>query len=322
MKKTFAVVLALLLAILPVTACQKNTGKDLRLAGLKGPTSMGLVYITEETEANLGFSMDFNIYGSSDEITPKLIQGELDMATIPANLAAVLYNKTEGALQVLAINTLGVLYIVECANEVTVSDLSDLRGKTVYATGKGSTPEYTLRHLLTINGINPDSDVNLVFKSEPTEVVALLEADGGIAMLPQPYVTSAQANVNDIHVVIDLNAEWEKSAGTLVTGVLVARKDFVEKNPALVKYFLKKYEASIQRVNADFKTASVLIEHAGIIKATVAERALEACNLRFIGGKDMRNALSEYFVTLYNQNPASVGGTLPNEDFYYVESMD
>ena len=209
----------------------------LRIAGLKGPTTMGLVNLmADEVAENYNFTM----YGAADEIVPLLVKGELDAAAVPANLAATLYNKTNGAVEVACINTLGVLYIVE--NGETVNSVEDLKGQTIVTTGKGATPEYVLRYVLSENGIDPDSDVTIEYCSEATEALSKVQAgEATIAMLPQPFVTSALSQVEGLRVALDMNEEWQKVAGSkLVTGVLVVRKDAVENNPEAFAAFIQE----------------------------------------------------------------------------------
>lgn len=293
---------------------------DIRVAGLKGPTSIGMVKLMRDAEdGNAANNYEFTVAGSADEVTPKLIKGEFDIAAIPANLAAVLYNNTEGEIRIIAINTLGVLYIVEKGGEV--AKLEDLKGKTIYATGKGSTPEYTLRHILAENGIDPDKDVTIDFKSEPSEVVPLLKkAEKAVAMLPQPYVTVASANVEGLNTVIDLNAEWGKveSDTGIITGVTVVRKAFADEHPEAVKEFLKEYGASVAYVNANVEDAAALVEKYGIVAAAVAKKAIPQCNITFISGNEMKTPLSVYLGVLYEANAKSVGGKLPGDDICLV----
>lgn len=322
MKKIIAALLAVAMVAALLAGCSGTSEEStvIRIGGLKGPTSMGLVKVMED-DANSAAANDyeFTIAGSADELTPKLVQGELDIAAVPANLASVLYNNTDGAVELLAINTLGVIYIVEKGE--TVNSLADLKGKTIYATGKGSTPEYALRYILTQNGLDPDKDVTVEWKSEPTEVVAVLAASGGIAMLPQPYVTVAQTSVEGLRVAVDLNAEWDKldNGSMFLTGVLVVRKDFAEKYPKAIAAFLKEYEASVKYVNANVADAAQLVEKFGIVKAAVAEKAIPYCNITYIAGAEMKTAMSGYLEVLYEQNAASVGGKLPGDDFYYAQ---
>ena len=293
------------------------------VAALKGPTAMGMVKMMSDDSQKDQPTFDFNIYASADEITPKLVQGELDIAAVPANLASVLYNNTEGQVQVLAINTLGVLYIVE--NGDTVQSVEDLRGKTIFASGKGSTPEYALNYMLTQNGIDPEADVTIEWKSEHSEcVAALATTENAIAMLPQPFVTTAQAQNENLRVALDMTSEWESLAQangsdvTLITGVVIGRKEFVEQNPELVSQFLSQYEESVAYTQEDVAGAAALVGEYDIVPAAVAEKALPECNITFIAGGEMKAKLSAYLQTLLDQNPQSIGGELPGDDFYYA----
>ena len=319
MKKLFACLLALMLT-LSLTACSlAEQPAAVRLAALKGPTAMGLVQLLDESEnGKAANSYDFLLAGSADEITPKLIQGEIDIAAVPVNLASVLYNKTEGQIVTLAVNTLGVIYIVENGN--AVQSMTDLAGKTVVAAGKGSTPEYALRYLLKENGIDPDTDVTIDWKSEHSECVsALATGSATIALLPQPFVTVAQGKIDGLRVALDLTAEWDAldNGSGLLTGVVAARKAFVEEHPAAVAAFLADYAASVDWVNANTADAARLIGDLAIVDAAVAEKALPYCNIVCITGEEMEGKLSGYLQVLYDADPASVGGKLPGEDFYY-----
>ncbi len=280
------------------------------VAALKGPTAMGMVKMMSDDAASDSPLYDFNIYASADEITPKLVQGELDIAAVPANLASVLYNNTEGQVQVLAI---------------TVQSVEDLKGKTIFASGKGSTPEYALNYMLTQNGIDPETDVTIEWKSEHSECVASLAAtENAIAMLPQPFVTTAQTQNENLRVALDITEEWEKLASangsdaTLITGVVVGRKDFVEQNPQLVQEFLSQYEQSVAYTQEDTAGAAALVGQYDIVPEAVAQKALPECNITFIKGEEMQAKLSAYLQTLLDQNPKSIGGQLPGDDFYYL----
>lgn len=291
---------------------------DVDIMALKGPTAMGLVEMMENSDYN------FSIVASVDEVSPKLLQGETDIAAIPANLASVLYNKTEGEIQVLAINTLGVLYIVE--NGETIQSAADLKGKTIYASGKGATPEYALNYILSSNGINPETDVTIEWKSEHSECVAALASqENSVAMLPQPFVTTAQAKNSQIRTALDLTKEWEalqkdgEQKSSMITGVVVARKEFVEENPEEIQEFLKEYHTSVDYVNENVKDSAQLIEKYDIVPAAVAEKALPACNIVCIDGEEMKEKLSGYLEVLNAQNPQAVGGEMPENDFYYIQ---
>lgn len=298
---------------------EAETPVTVRVAALKGPTAMGLVKVMhDDPHSALGPSYEFTLAGSADEVTPALIQGELDAACVPANLASVLYNQTEGEIVTLAVNTLGVLYLVEKGN--AVQSLADLKGKTIVAAGKGSTPEYALRYLLQENGIDPDGDVVIDWKSEHSECVAALASGAAtIALLPQPFVTVAESKIEDLRMALDLNQEWDAldNSSGLITGVVVARKAFVEEHPAAVATFLDDYAASVDWVNENTADAAGFIGEYGIVDAAVAEKALPYCNIVCITGGEMKEKLSGYLQVLLEGNPKSVGGAVPEDGFYY-----
>ena len=287
-----------------------------RAGALKGPTAMGMIHMMADDGVN-----SYTLAGSADELTPALIKGELDIACVPANLAAVLYHKTEGQIVTLAVNTLGVLYIVENGGE-TVQSMEDLKGRTLVAAGKGSTPEFGLRYLLEQSGMDPDRDVTIDWKSEHAECVAALAAGtADLALLPQPFVTVAQGKLGDgLRVALDLTAEWDAldNGSAMITGVAVARRDLVEQKPELVDRFLEEYAGSVAWVNENPAEAAELIAANGIIEsAAIAEKALPYCNIVCLTGQEMSEKLSGYLQVLAAANPESVGGALPGDDFYY-----
>ncbi|MBQ5312975.1 MAG: ABC transporter substrate-binding protein, partial [Oscillospiraceae bacterium] len=244
---------------------------------------------------------------------------ELDIAAVPANLASVLYNNTEGKIQILAINNLGVLYVVEQGE--TIKTFADLKGKTIYSTGKGTTPEYALNYLLTQNGVDPAADVTIEWKSEAAEIVAVLKQNpDAIAVLPQPFVTAAQSQVEGLKVALSFNDEWNAlgNGSSLVTGVIVARKAFVEENPAQVAAFLDEFKASTEYINTNVEEGAVLVENLIGVKAGVAKKAIPNCNIKFFEGEEMKTVVSGYLQTLFDQNPKAVGGKMPADDFYYA----
>lgn len=304
------------------TETPTETKTTIRLGGLKGPTTMGMVKLLDDAENGLTKNdYQFQMAASADELTPLLLKGELDILAVPVNLGAVLYNNSKGAVQLLAINTLGVIYIVEKGGN-TVTDWASLKGKTIYSTGKGSTPEYALNYLLQQNGLDPAKDVTVEWKSEPTEVVAAMAAaDSAVGMLPQPFVTVAQTQIPDLHVVLDLTKEWDalNNGSRLLTAGLVVRTAFAKDNPDAVAAFLTEYQASTEYVTANVADAAKLVEKYDIVKAPIAEKAIPFCNIVCITGSDMKSATQGYFQVLFDQNPKAVGGTLPGDDFYYVQ---
>lgn len=315
MKKVFALLLCLVLAF----GCLASAETNVRVAALKGPTAMGMAQMITTAQGDEASVYNFNIAASADEITPQLIQGNLDIAAVPANLAAVLYNNTQGAVKVLAINTLGVLYIVERGD--SVQSVADLRGKTIYSAGKGSTPEFALNYILQENGLDPTEDVTIEYKSEHTEcLAAILQDETAVAMLPQPFATTAQTKAEDMRIALDLTAEWDKltQESSMITGVVVARSAWLEENPEAAATFMADYQASVEYVNANTAEAAEMIGNLDIVTAEVAEKALPYCNITYIAGTEMQQKLSGYLNVLFEQDAASVGGKLPDDAFYYV----
>ena len=263
---------------------------------------MGLVKLMDEADkGEARHDYEVTMYGAADEIAPQLIKGDIDVALVPCNLA-------------------GVLYVVTTGDDIT--SVADLAGKTIYTTGKGTTPEYVLNYVLTQNGLTPGEDVTIEYMSEATEVLAAMQASSGypVAMLPQPYVTTAQMQMEGLKVALDMTEEWDKVSpdSALVTGVVVARKEFVEQNEAAFNEFLEDYKASTEFVNANVDEAAALVAGYEIVpKEPIAQKALPECNITFISGADMKAKVSGYLKVLYDQNPEAVGGTLPDDAFYY-----
>ena len=297
-----------------------STTDALRIAGLKGPTTMGLVnLLSMEEDGTASMDYDLQLYGAADEIVPLLMKGELDMAAIPANLAATLYQKTNGGIQAVAVNTLGVLYVVEQGD--TVQSMADLKGRTILSTGKGTTPEYVLRYLLNANGIDPDKDVTIEYYSEATEVTAqMATTEDAIAVLPQPYVTAAGLQDETLRVALNLTEEWNKVADTqLITGVTVVRKEYAEEHPDVVAAFLTDYAKSVEAANTDLDGTAALCEEQGVVaKAAIAKKALPNCNIVCLTGDELKADASAYLQVLFDADPAAVGGALPGDDFYWT----
>ena len=308
-----------------------NTGFDenkltcqaaIRVGSLKGPTSMGLVSLMDKASRGETSNVyEFTMAGKADELVGKIANGDLDIALLPANVASVLYAKTQGNIMVLDINTLGVLYVV--ASDDSISSMADLKGRTIYMTGKGTTPEYVMNYLLKENGLST-SDVDLQFKSEATEVASLLKQDSSaIGVLPQPFATAACIQNPDLKTVLDLTEQWNmlnKDTGSmLVTGVTLVRSDFLRENRSPVADFIKDHEASTLFATEHAEDASRLIAEQGIVeKAPIAQKALPYCNIVCLTGQEMKDALSGYLSTLHEQDPKSIGGQMPGDDFYYM----
>lgn len=312
MKKFLILMMSLLLMLLPVLGCAED---QVRVASLKGPTTMGMSKMMLDDVANGAYA--FKVSGTADEIVPLLVKGELDIALVPCNLASVLYNKTQGAVGVAAINTLGVLYILSTNEEV--NSIADLAGKTLYSTGKGTTPEYALNAVLRAQGMDPVNNLTVEYKAEATEVASALSAgQTSLAMLPQPYVTAVCAQNPGLKVVLSLTECWAEAMpdSALITGVVLMRRAFLEEQPEKAAAFMEAYRASTDFVNAHPGEVAPWIEELGIAKAAIAEKAIPFCNIVCIEGTEMQSKISGYLNALFAQEPASVGGSLPGEDFY------
>lgn len=334
--KLAAVMLILVMVAAVFTGCGQNStqntteestitskayeSQDIKVAALKGPTAIGMVKLMNDNEdKKTANNYTFQIEAAADAFTADLIKGDVQIAAMPCNAAATLYNKSNGKVSVVGINTLGVLYILDNKGEVT--NVSDLKGRTIYTTGKGTTPEYTLRYLLNTNGIDPDKDVHIEFKSEASEVAAIMASakEETVAMLPQPFATTVLMNNKEARIALDVTKEWEnvsKDGSTVVTGVIVVNTEYYNNHKAAVDKFLEEYKLSADYVNANVDEVSTLVEKYGITKAAVAKQAIPKCNITIITGSDAKDKISKYLNVLYEANPASVGGKLPEDNFY------
>ncbi len=316
------ILLAVLGASLILTGCSKEEPEDtaVRIGSLKGPTSMGLVELMDQAEkGEAGADYEFTMAAAADEINAAFLKGDLDIVLIPANVASVLYNKTGGQAVVLDINTLGVLYLLESGE--TVQSAADLKGRMIYLPGKGTTPDYALQYILAQNGLGME-DVDLQYKSEAAEVIsALQEEPEALGLLPQPAVTTACMQNEGLRIALDLTEEWDKvsAEGSLVTGVTLVRREFLEQHEAAVQEFLSAHEESAKFTNENIEEAAEMVAALEIVpKAPIAVQAIPGCNITCMTGTDMQTALSGYLTVLAEQNPEAVGGALPAEDFYYL----
>lgn len=316
MKRIVAMITAavMLFSLAAFAACsKKQDDTEIRIAALKGPTGMGMVKLADKQNYP---NYTVSIEASPDALNPRIISGEVDVAAVPVNLASVLYNKLDGDISVLAVSTLGVLYVVEAGSEV--NSVADLAGKTVYATGQGATPEYILNYLLDKNGVAGSVEVNYVGEHA---ALATMLADGSaeIGMLPEPNVTSTLAGTDNLRIALNLTEEWNKVCSTeLVQGVVIARKSFVNEHPEAIEQFLREYEKSSTFVNENIDEAAKLIVDAGILgNVEIAKKAIPNCNISFSKGEAMHKAVEGMLTVLFEANPKSIGGKLPDKDFYY-----
>lgn len=295
-----------------ITGCGSKENKNpIAIAALNGPTGMGMVKIMETEPYAI------NLYQSPDEIVGKVVNNEIDIACVPSNLAAVLYNKTQGGVKLLATNTLGVLYVVENGN--TIQSMEDLRGKTILVSGKGSTPEFIFKHLLEVNGIDSEKDVIIEYYANHADIAsALASTEGTIALLPQPFVTTVTMKNEKVKIALDLNEAWQEAEKQeLPMGTIIATKDFVEKRPEALKRFLKDYEGSVSFVNSDVEEAAKLVAKYGIVPdENLAKIALPKCHIVYRDSKTSKDSLNQFFSIISKQEPKAIGGKLPDEAFY------
>lgn len=315
MKRIISLFAALMLMLVSLAGFAEENA--VRIMTLKGPTGIGMV---EMMESNDG-SYDFTLAGAADEIVAAIASKSTDIAAIPTNLASTLYNKTKGEVQLVALNTLGVLYLME--NGTEINSIADLAGKSIGASGQGSLPEYVLDYILKANGLE---DVSVTYYAEHSELAALLAAGTvNLAILPQPFVTSVQMQESNVRIALDITDEFDKAAkimgdddAVLSMGCVIVRKEYAEQNPEAVEKFLQDYAKSVEFVNASVDDASLLVEKFGIMpKASAAKKAIPDCHIVFITGNDMKTQIEPLYQILMNANPASIGGAMPPADFYY-----
>ena len=307
LKNFIAYFLLLCLSVTLLASCSDDSDGKVDFFVLKGPTGIGAVNLFEGHD-----DYRLKVVDTPDLLTATVLRGEYDVAALPINLAATLYQKSEGELQIVALNTLSVLYIVDAGD--TVHSLEDLEGKTIRATGQGSTPEYILSALLDAADIN----CTVEYVADGAALAATVVEGDGICLLPQPNVTSAIVS-SGARIAIDIAEEWAKYFDTeIIQGCIVVRRDFAEKEPELLAQFLADYKASIESVNSVVDAAAALCEkHQIIPKAAIAKKAIPDCNIVYVDGDEMAERTAGFLEFLYEKNPASVGGKLPDESFYF-----
>ena len=328
MKKVLSLALAVLMmfSFVACSANKENTQTPAEKVNvnayvLSGPTGIGAVNMMEDAKNGVGLeNYNFNVVAAPDEIVAKISNGEADIAAVATNLAAKLYKVTDGGIKILAVNTLGVLNVLNYKGEA-VSSLADLKGRTIYTTGQGANPEYIIDYLLTQNGINPDSDVTIEYKAEGTDLVPVWETDpNAVIIAPQPVATSIKIKYEGSTIALDLTDEWKKVSpdSELMMGCIVVRNEFLNANPKAVEAFLTDYEASVKKATDDVDTTATLCEQYGIVaKAPIAKAAIPNCNLCYITGNEMKTQLTGYLEVLLKADPKSIGGAVPGDDFWY-----
>lgn len=325
--KNLLITVLLVMAAAALCACTGGTvdnkvfeGADVNIAVLSGPTGVGAVSLMAENEAGSTVNnYNFTVAAANDEIVAGLTSGQFDIAAVATNVAANLYNKTDGSIQLCALNTYGVLHILE--NGTSVNSISDLAGRTIYATGQGANPEYVLNYILNANGLVPGKDVTVEYMDSAALVTQMAAGAYDVCMLPMPAAAAVTMQNADVRLALDLTGEWNRVAedGKLTMGCVVVRRAFAEANPEAVAMFLKEYAASIKAVQDDTEAAAALCETYGIVaKAAIAKAAIPACNICCVTGAEIRPVIEPYYNVLYNANPAAIGGALPDEDFYFI----
>ena len=298
----------------PAAPAPDSLSSPLNVGTLMGPTGMGMAGLFGREDE--GFQM--NLYDAPDQCMAGLLNGDLDVAAIPSNVAAVLYNKTEGGIRLLGVNTGGVLYVLS-NNAEPVSSLADLKGKTVYASGMGGVPEYAFKALMEKEGL-AESDVELIWMNSHADVVSTLISQGGYALVPEPQVTVAGTKADTVKVDLDINAMWKESFGyDLPMGVIACRAEIADNRADDLGYFLREYNKVLEGYNADKDAAAETIANAGILPAAgVAKAAMPRCNIMLETGiAHAKDILTPLYETLFSFNPQSVGGSIPGDDFYF-----
>ncbi|MBQ9116666.1 MAG: ABC transporter substrate-binding protein [Clostridia bacterium] len=331
MKKAIRILSLILAVVMTVSmvACGKKqeSGElaEVKVGVLKGPTGVGAVKLIEKDSSGKTIGKyDIDLYetANANALVTNVINGSVDIAAVPINTASILYAKTNGGVKVIAANALGVLSIVGYGD---IAEISQLKGAIIHTVNKGATPEYILRYVLQQNGLNPDTDVDIRFYANPADAIAasvVFESQGttSVAMIPEPALTVNLSQSPDLKVLFDMTEEWNKVSDTrLVQGVLVVRNEFLEKNPEAVDMFLEEYSESVGYVNGyPSRAAKLLVEYGIVNNETVAKHSIPNCNVVCITGSPMKKNVSGMLGVLFGSNPASIGGKLPAEDFYYV----
>ena len=299
---------------------EKYEAVDMSVAYMTGPTGIGMAKLNADSDAKLtANNYIFTVAAAATDIVPKFIKGEINIASVPTNVAATLYNneKIAGKVRMLAVNTYGVLSILEKGE--TIKSISDLKGKTIYSTGKGQNPEYILNYILTKNGINPSTDLTINYVSSDDLKAKLITGEAEIAMAPEPLATAVMVQNQALNRVLSINDEWSKVSDTsLMMGCVIALDSYVQSNPKAVEKFLEEYEKSIKFATTNIDETAKYCETYGIApKAAIAKKSIPICNLCFVTGEEMKTNVNGYFNVLFNANPTSIGGKLPADDLYY-----
>lgn len=331
MKKLLAILLALTLlfalagcgnsdtvSTAPENSNETYTAVDMSVACMTGPTGIGMAKLMADSDANATENnYTFTVASAATDITGKFLNGEINIASVPTNVAATLYNKTEGKVRMLAVNTYGVLSILEKGN--TIKSVADLKGKTIYSTGQGQNPEFILKYILTENGINPETDVTINFVSSEDLVAKLISGEAEVALAPEPAATTVMVKNQELNRVLSINDEWSKvSDSKLMMGCIIALDSYVTTNEKAVEKFLEEYEKSVKFATENIdETATHCAAYNITASDVIAKKAIPTCNLCYVTGSDMKNNVNAYYNVLFNADATSVGGKLPADDLFY-----
>lgn len=321
MKKIISIFVCAVMLLTMFTGCANNAEKtDVNVIAISGPTGIGMANLMKENaDKKAANNYNFSVVTSPESIVAKISNGECDIAAVPTNLASVLYNKLKGGVKVLAVNTLGVLYILENGN--SIKSIDDLKGKEIYSTGQGANPEYVLNYTLSKNGIDPKKDLKVNYLTENQELATkMISGKVSVALVPQPIATTIMLKNTNVRSAIDMTAEWKSvsNGNNLMMGCVIVRSDFAKDNKKAVNTFLKEYKKSIENTTKDIDlTAANCEEFKVLASADIAKKAIPSCNIVYIDGENMKKELSEYLNVLFEADKTSVGGKLPDDDFYY-----
>ena len=334
MKKvlSFILVLALTVSFALLGSCEEKTPgerKDIKIAVLKGPTALGMLKLMKDTEDGKNSNeYIIDIANEPTEIVAKVTSGEVDIAAVPTNLALQLYNKANKEVQLAALNTLGVLYLIERGD--SIKSIEDLRDRTVYVSGQGATPEFIVRYILEQNGINPDHDLHIIYSTDHAAVASLCIADPDLvelAIMPEPVISNVLIKSENYRIALDITKEYEKACAIsniqdtfLAMGGIIVNREFAQNNKEALNAFLDEYKASVEYVNSNVSEAADLaVEYEIVPSKAIAQSAIPKCNIVLITGSEMRNGIEQFFKVLYDSEPSSIGGKLPEADFYYYK---
>ena len=323
-KKSLLIVsMILIMTLMAFTGCGTQAEEPAELSApvniacMNGPTGMGMVDLMGNENYNI------EVFQAPTDAVPKIISGEIDVACVPSNLAAVLYNKTEGQIVSVSPMVMGVLHIL--GNGVEVSDVADLKGQTIVSAGQGGTPEYALQEVLQNAGLEMGKDVKVEWLASHADVNAkLLSDEGTIAMVPEPFVSAALAQgAGKVTDLFDMNTLWSEATGQdFPMGVLIARRDFVENRGSDLNILLNDLAASIEDVNSASDEVAQKIVDAGFLgNADIAKAAIPNCNLTLYTGDELAKGaeiMKTFNETMFALTPPAVGGALPGEDLYYT----